>query len=62
MGDGCFGVSVIPSASTVVIKWDGTVSGATVYAHEDVYNRANIVQVNDISVSGSGTESDPWGP
>jgi hypothetical protein len=45
-----------------VIKWDGTVSGATVYAHEDVYNRANIVQVNDISVSGSGTESDPWGP
>lgn len=47
------------------ILWDTGQGGSTVYAAEEVNAvvRANVVQVNEVEVTGSGVEdSDEWRP
>lgn len=51
----------------VVLTPDETVSGVTITARTLAYfdigaAPANVVQVNDVTVDGVGTEGDPWGP
>lgn len=63
-------LSNVGSTDTVTVDaWTTTPTGTIVYAifatppaSASVLTEANIKQVNDIDVDGSGTTGDPWGP
>lgn len=60
-GHGVYGATVTPGALATAIQWD---TGQTVpsYAVEDIAIAANIKQVNDITVTGTGASGNEWGP
>lgn len=53
------------TSGTIVLRGNGIRVGTTGGLVIDEQNKvmdANIVQVNNLDVNGSGTENDPWGP